>query len=152
MKLIVSLVTGIIFGLGLALSQMIDPAKVVNFLDVFGTWDPSLAFVMIGALAVNIVAYFITSKRKQPVLKSEVFHKTTKTKLDKKLMIGAALFGVGWGIAGYCPGPVLTSLSFGNESVWIMLMAYTIGTFATKVIQHQVVVRRAIAKDEACVG
>lgn len=132
MKLLIALISGILFGLGLSYAQMIDPNKVINFLDISGTWDPSLAFVMGGGLAINVVAYYFTSKRKLPLLTREVFHKPTKQDVDKSLLIGSALFGVGWGAAGYCPGPMFASLSFGGQSVWLIIVAYTIGTLVTK--------------------
>jgi uncharacterized protein len=157
LSLTFSLVTGTLFGLGLSVSQMIDPAKVVNFLDITGTWDPSLAFVMIGALVVNIVFFRFSSKRKMPVLSGHVFHLPAKKDLDKRLIGGAVLFGAGWGIAGYCPGPLLASLSFVDThtkdlSIVYMLLAYVIGTVATKVVLSSIDKRKVAKANEACVG
>ena len=151
-RLATALLTGTLFGLGLAISQMIDPNKVINFLDVFGTWDPSLALVMIGALAVNIVAYYFTKRRSAPVIQGEIFHRPSKTTLDKPLIIGALLFGAGWGIAGYCPGPAFTSISFGNADVFYLLVAYFTGTAGTKIAMHAKQRRQRERSDEACVG
>ncbi|BCE01552.1 DUF6691 family protein [Marinicellulosiphila megalodicopiae] len=151
MKLLTALLTGILFGLGLAFSQMIDPTKVINFLDLAGTWDPSLAFVMGGGLLVNLIAYRLISKRKAPLIAGEIFHKPAKTDIDKPLLIGAALFGIGWGIAGYCPGPMFASISFGGTDVWLIIAAYSIGTLATKLAMSHYQTRKAKVED-ACTG
>lgn len=132
MKLLIALLTGVLFGLGLSYAQMIDPNKVINFLDIAGTWDPSLAFVLGGGLIINIIAYRLTSRRTLPVLASEVFHKPAKQDIDKPLLIGGALFGIGWAAAGYCPGPMFASLSFGGQDVWLIIASYAAGTLATK--------------------
>ena len=128
---LVALFAGTLFGLGLAISQMIDPAKVVNFLNIFGAWDPSLAFVMGGGLLVNALATPFILKRPKPVVSTE-FHVPTAKQIDRKLVVGGALFGIGWGLAGYCPGPLLTSLSFVSADLLWVLGAYLIGTFVTK--------------------
>ncbi|NRP94035.1 hypothetical protein XMG59_000114 [Marinobacterium sp. xm-g-59] len=130
-SLLVALISGTLFGLGLSVAQMIDPAKVVNFLDVTGQWDPSLAFVMAGALAVNIVATPLILKRNKPVCDT-LFRTPLKEQIDRRLILGAALFGVGWGIAGYCPGPMITAVSFVNSDILIVLTAYVIGTLLTR--------------------
>jgi uncharacterized membrane protein YedE/YeeE len=106
---------GLLFSLGLGLGGMTDPAKVVGFLDVAGAWDPSLAFVMGGALAVHAVARRLILRRKTPVL-APAFPDVGQTRVDGRLVAGAALFGVGWGLAGYCPGPALTSVASGAWS------------------------------------
>ena len=130
-SLLVALISGTLFGLGLSVAQMIDPAKVVNFLDITGQWDPSLAFVMAGALAVNLVATPLILKRNKPVCDT-LFRTPLKEQIDRRLILGAALFGVGWGIAGYCPGPLITSLSFVSSDILIVLTAYIIGTLFTR--------------------
>ena len=130
-SLLIALISGTLFGLGLSVAQMIDPAKVVNFLDITGSWDPSLAFVMAGALAVNIVATPMILKRKYPVCDT-IFRTPLKEQIDRRLLIGAALFGVGWGIAGYCPGPMITSVSFVSSDILIVLTAYIVGTLLTR--------------------
>lgn len=131
LSLVVALASGILFGFGLSVAQMIDPAKVVNFLDVFGTWDPSLAFVMGGGLLVNAIATPLIMKRQSPVL-TEFFRVPAKTEIDSRLVVGGVLFGIGWGLAGYCPGPMLTSLSFADGSIVTIVVAYVVGTFVTK--------------------
>ena len=131
MPLIAALAAGTLFGLGLAIAGMIDPAKVINFLDIFGTWDPSLAFVMGGGLLVNAIATPFIMRRKTPIL-AEFFRTPTKHQVDKRLIIGGVLFGAGWGIGGYCPGPMLTSLSFANSDIIVVVGAYIVGTFLAR--------------------
>lgn len=130
-RLVVALLAGTLFGFGLSVAQMIDPAKVVNFLDIFGTWDPSLAFVMGGGLIVNAIATPLILGRRTPVF-ADYFRLPTKTGIDRRLIIGGVVFGVGWGIAGYCPGPMLTSLSFADASIVTIVMSYIVGTFVAK--------------------
>lgn len=112
MKNIIGLAAGLIFGLGLIISGMADPAKVQNFLDMFGTWDPSLAFVMAGAIAVTMPGFWLITRRTKPFFHHS-FHFPTRQDLDGRLLTGAAIFGVGWGLGGFCPGPALTALSVG---------------------------------------
>jgi len=131
LSLIAALVAGTLFGLGLAVAGMIDPAKILNFLDVFGTWDPSLAFVMGGGLLVNAIATPFIMRRKTPIL-AEFFRTPIKHQVDKRLIIGGVLFGAGWGIGGYCPGPMLTALSFANTDIIAVVGAYIIGTFIAR--------------------
>jgi uncharacterized protein len=127
MKLIlVSLVSGIVFGIGLSLSQMTNPDKVLNFLDLAGSWDPSLIFVMLGALAVTFTSFRFILKRASPVF-DQKFYLATKKEIDKSLVIGATIFGIGWGIAGYCPGPVVAGLGNGNMEAVIMIVAIYLG-------------------------
>lgn len=115
MKLLATFLLGGLFGVGLIVSGMTQPSKVVGFLDIFGDWDPSLAFVMAGALAVNIPAYRRSLRLSKPLL-GGAFHLPTAKSINGRLVLGAALFGVGWGVAGYCPGPAITSLgSFSLE-------------------------------------
>ena len=121
-----ALVAGLIFGLGLILSGMGNPAKVQNFLDFFGTWDPSLAFVMIGAIAVAFVA-FMFAKRRKTALLGEPMQLPTSSAIDARLLIGSAMFGIGWGLAGYCPGPALASLFTGGSDVWWFVPAMLAG-------------------------
>ncbi len=129
-----ALVSGILFGMGMAVSGMIDPAKVIGFLDVAGSWDPSLAFVMGGALAVFLPSYFLIIKpRKQSVSGAEMCT-PTNTKIDSRLLSGAAIFGLGWGLAGICPGPAVASLSFGNISIVLFFVAMLAGSLLTKVV------------------
>ena len=126
---LVSLLSGIIFGVGLALSQMIDPNKVLSFLDVTGNWDPSLAFVMIGALVVTMLSFRFILKRSAPVLDSG-FHVSRQTIINRPLLIGAGLFGIGWGMTGYCPGPAVASLGLFSVEGIIMVVAIYAGFFS----------------------
>jgi uncharacterized protein len=125
-QILVALISGIIFGIGLSLSQMTNPDKVLNFLDIAGTWDPSLIFVMLGALAVTFTSFRFILKRPNPVF-DEKFYLATKKEIDKPLVIGASIFGVGWGIAGYCPGPVVAGIGNGNTEAVIMVLAIYLG-------------------------
>jgi len=152
-RLFFALLAGVLFGLGLSIAQMIDPSKVVNFLNLFGQWDPSLAFVMAGALFVNIIATPLILRRERPILQ-EIFRVPAKTEIDAKIIVGGILFGIGWGLAGYCPGPMITSLSFANNEILMVFAAYVVGTFATKWGITQYEKSRNIKHDlnEACVG
>ena len=110
MPMIASLLCGLVFGAGLLISGMVQPTKVLAFLDVFGTWDPSLAVVMIAALTVSIPGFMLAKRRTRPLLAAESVW-PTKTHIDQPLIIGAVLFGIGWGLVGLCPGPALESLA-----------------------------------------
>ncbi|CAM2890636.1 YeeE/YedE family protein [Vibrio neptunius] len=127
-----ALVSGLLFGMGMALSGMINPENVIGFLDVTGAWNPSLAFVMGGALLVFTPAYHFLIKPQARALSGEVFSLPTKVQLDSKLICGAALFGVGWGLAGICPGPAITSLAFGNFDIVIFLASMVLGSLLAK--------------------
>ena len=126
---LVALLSGIIFGLGLALSQMIDPNKVLNFLDVTGNWDPSLAFVMMGALAVTMFSFRFILRRSAPVLQSS-FHISKQALITRPLLIGAGIFGIGWGMTGYCPGPAVASLGLLSVEGVVMVAAIYAGFFS----------------------
>lgn len=128
--IVMPLIAGLLFGAGLTLSQMINPAKVLGFLDfggiANGTWDPSLAFVMAGALAVTALGYRLAFRRATP-LAAPKFQLPTRKDIDARLVAGAAIFGVGWGLAGYCPGPALASLAFGRTEVFVFVAAMLAG-------------------------
>ncbi len=109
MRILFGFLSGLVFGIGLVISGMSDPAKVLNFLDVLGPWDPSLAFVMGGASVTAFIGYRLVWAREQPVLMDE-FDVPTNTRIDRPLLTGATLFGIGWGIGGFCPGPAWTAL------------------------------------------
>lgn len=128
---IVALLSGLVFGLGLILSGMGNPAKVQNFLDIGGTWDPSLGLVMGGAIAVGLVAFTWAKRRKTSVL-GEPMQLPTSTAVDRKLLTGAALFGAGWGLAGFCPGPAVMNLATLRFEVWLFVAAMLAGM----VLQH----------------
>ena len=135
MNKITSLTVGIIFGIGLTISEMINPAKVLGFLNLFGGWDPSLAFVMIGALIITMPFIFIFKKQKP--LFAESFSISQKKDLDNKLIIGSVLFGAGWGLAGLCPGPAISSLALMNISSVIFVVAMFLGFYLSKFINVQ---------------
>lgn len=124
-----ALLSGTLFGFGLALSQMTDPNKVLGFLDVGGQWDPSLAFVMMGALAVATLMFRLIVKRPKPVFEPE-FHIAKKKTVDKSLLVGALIFGIGWGMSGYCPGPAVAGLGLGNPEAYLMVVSIYIGFVA----------------------
>lgn len=125
-KNIVGLLAGLVFGIGLTVSQMTNPAKVLGFLDLFGDWDPSLALVMGGAMAVTTLGYFLVWKRKKPVF-ATTFQIPTNTKIDRPLIIGAVLFGAGWGLVGLCPGPAIAGLFIGGWPLLVFLGAMLSG-------------------------
>jgi len=129
MNLILALLAGSLFGMGLSISQMINPDKVLGFLDIFGQWDASLAMVMIGALTVGFFGFRWIRRLEKPIL-DDRFHITDKTNLDKPLLIGAALFGIGWGMTGYCPGPAFASIALGNQEALLMVISIYAGFWA----------------------
>lgn len=126
--LLTSFVSGIVFALGLGISGMTRPIKVIGFLDFAGSWDPSLAFVMIGAICVYFLAYRWSRKMASPMLAAE-FSVPTRSCLDGRLIMGAAIFGAGWGLGGFCPGPAITSLASGAAPVMVFVAAMAIGTY-----------------------
>ena len=125
-RILAALIAGIVFGLGLVISQMTNPEKVLAFLDIFGNWDPSLSFVMGGAVITTTLGYHIVLKRPKPIADSE-FHLPQKTTLDRRLIIGAVLFGIGWGLVGLCPGPAIAALSFGGMPILVFFAAMAAG-------------------------
>ena len=121
-----TLMSGFIFAVGLALSGMTDANKVIGFLDILNQWDPSLAFVMVGAIGVHACAYPLITKRASPIFSTR-FHLPTQTQITAPLLLGAALFGAGWGLGGYCPGPALVSLMAMGQEAMIFCGAMLIG-------------------------
>ncbi len=138
-KIGVAFFLGLLFGLGLIISGMSNPAKVLNFLDLFGTWDPSLAFVMGGAVIVTYLGYASVLKREAPLL-AKSFLTPTRTDLDARLITGAALFGIGWGLGGFCPGPAFTALPLAATGtlyfVPAMLAGMWVGRFTPNLTQQ----------------
>ena len=126
--LLTSFLSGTVFAIGLGISGMTRPIKVIGFLDFFGNWDASLAFVMIGAIAVYFVAYRWSRKMASPLLAAE-FSLPTRNDLDARLIIGAAIFGAGWGLGGFCPGPAITSLAAGAAPVAVFVAAMAAGIY-----------------------
>ena len=125
-----TLLAGALFGAGLALGGMTDPAKVLGFLDVFGAWNPSLLFVMGGAVGVHFFAYRLIRGRSTPLF-AERFVLPDRQNVDRKLVLGAAVFGVGWGLAGYCPGPSLVALPKAAPSVLLFVGSMIVGLVLT---------------------
>jgi hypothetical protein len=123
---IAEFVVGLLFGLGLMLSGMTDPGKVIGFLDLFGTWDPSLALVMGGAIMVGFFAFTVAKKRTSTFL-GGAMRLPTNMDMDKKLVIGSLLFGAGWGLAGFCPGPALVSMADGQPKALVFVLAMLVG-------------------------
>src|SRR3712207_3592490 len=117
LKMVVNLFAGALFGLGLIISGLVDPAKIIGFLDFAGDWDPTLAFVMGGALLVTIPAFRLVLRRSRPVLADE-FDLPTKKDVDSRLLAGSVLFGIGWGLGGFCPGPAVAALASGLAPVF----------------------------------
>jgi uncharacterized protein len=133
MSFLVNLGLGLLFGVGLVVSGMADPAKVLNFLDLFGTWDPSLAFVMGGAVIVAFFGYRLVLKRPAPVA-AERFHLPTRNDIDAKIVAGPAIFGLGWGLGGFCPGPALTALGLGATGTLAFVPAMILGMWAARLL------------------
>lgn len=127
MKHVVVVLSAVLFAVGLGIGGMLQPARIVGFLDFFGRWDPTLAFVMVGALGVNIVSFRLSSARKKPVLDAQ-FYLPSQIGITPALVGGSALFGVGWALAGYCPGPALTSLGAGVTSCVALVGAMAVGS------------------------
>lgn len=126
MAIFTSLLAGLMFGLGLILSGMTDPRKVLGFLDLAGAWDPSLALVMVGAIAVGAVAFAVAKRRRQSWLGLDLKLPTARH-IDRRLVGGSLLFGAGWGLAGLCPGPALTSLGMGQAKALVFVIAMLLG-------------------------
>lgn len=131
-----ALAAGLLFGAGLAVSDMVNPARVLAFLDVAGAWDPALAFVMAGALSVSILAYALRSRMSRPLLVDE-FRIPPDGVVDRRLLAGGALFGIGWGLVGLCPGPAIAGLAFGKWQLWLFA-----GSMAAGMLLHRVLARR----------
>jgi len=123
-----ALICGLLFGAGLAASGMTDTAKVIGFLDVFGSWVPDLIFVMGSAVITTIITFFLVLKRKAPLF-ADVFSLPTQTVLDKKLIGGSTLFGLGWGLYGYCPGPAIAALVYLQPATILFVFAMLAGLF-----------------------
>ena len=135
MKVVSALLFGLLFGLGLIVSGMSDPSKVLGFLDLAGKWDPSLAFVMGGAVAVGALVFPLAAKRQNSIL-GNTMSLPTATTIDRRLVVGALTFGVGWGLAGYCPGPVLASLAQGGGKPWVFFIAMLGGMALFEVLER----------------
>jgi uncharacterized membrane protein YedE/YeeE len=127
-------VVGIVFGTGIAISGMANPAKVLNFFDIAGTWDPSLALVMASALVVAAIGYRFVFKRPKPLFDAR-YHLPTSRKLDMPLVLGSAVFGIGWGISGFCPGGAIPALGLFEPSAWVFVGSMLAGIAATRTVR-----------------
>lgn len=136
MNRLTELCAGLLFGWGLLISGMTDPGKVIGFLDLAGAWDPSLAFVMGGAVMVGLLAFAVAKKRTRSVLGSPM-HLPTVRNIDRRLVSGALIFGAGWGLAGFCPGPVIAVMGTGNGKAFLFVGAMIAGMLLFEVIDRQ---------------
>lgn len=140
MRALVPFLLGLLFGLGLVLAGMADPAKVLAFLDLAaipaGTWDPSLAFVMVGAVGVTFLGYRLVLRRPRPVLEP-VFHLPRRTRIDRAVIPGPAIFGVGWGLVGLCPGPAFTALGTGRPEAALFVAAMLAGMAGARLLARR---------------
>jgi hypothetical protein len=143
-RILSALAIGLVFGVGIVVSGMANPAKVLNFFDVFGTWDPSLALVMASALAVTFLGYKVVLQRPAPVLE-RTFHLPAKRQLDLPLFGGSALFGIGWGISGFCPGGAIPALGSGQSSPITFVGAMIVGILLVNGLGALSARRRALA-------
>ncbi|MCP3372532.1 DUF6691 family protein [Bradyrhizobium cajani] len=139
MAILIQFAIGLIFGVGLIVSGMSDPAKVLNFLDVggipAGTWDASLAFVMAGAVAVTFIGFNRVLRRGRPFF-ADRFYLPTRNDIDLRIVAGPAIFGIGWGLVGFCPGPALTAIGFGSVSAVIFVAAMFAGMVLARFVAH----------------
>ncbi len=131
MPLLALFVSGLLFGAGLTVSGMVNPMKVLNFLDFAGAWDPSLLFVMAGGLAVTFIGYRLIGRRGQPLF-APAFAEAQSKGIDGRLVAGAAIFGLGWGLTGFCPGPAIAGLVFGRAEIFVFILAMAAGTLAAR--------------------
>lgn len=135
MPLLINAIAGLVFGLGLLISGMANPAKVQNFLDLAGAFDPSLIFVMAGAVVVTFVGFRLVLRRPKPVL-AELFRIPTRNEIDTALIGGAALFGIGWGLSGFCPGPAVTSIPLLAQGTLVFVAAMIAGIVLARGLAH----------------
>lgn len=146
MALLTSFLAGLVFGIGLIVSGMANPKKVLGFLDLAGAWDPSLALVMVGAIAVGVVAFAVARRRSVSLL-GESMRMPTARQIDRRLVAGSVLFGVGWGIAGFCPGPALVALGAGESKAAVFVAAMIVGMGVFELIERRRV--SALARQDA---
>lgn len=145
-----ALIAGILFGIGLAVSQMVNPEKVIGFLDLFGQWDPSLAFVMGGALIVTMLGYRFATSKPQPVFERE-FRIPANKQIDGRLAIGSVLFGMGWGLVGLCPGPAVAALLVGGLPVFVFFSAMIVGMALFELFDTRLQPPNQLSKDSSSV-
>lgn len=138
---IAALAVGFVFAIGLGISGMTQPAKVVGFLDLFGSWDPSLIFVMVGAILVHFATYKIIRKRNSPLLSMQ-WHVPTKRDVTPALVVGSLLFGIGWGLGGFCPGPAMTSLASFESRPAIFVVSMLVGMYLFKLVDSKLKIQK----------
>lgn len=138
MKNLSALLIGAIFGVGIAISGMANPAKVLNFFDLAGTWDPSLIFVMGGALVTTFFGYKLVFARNEHPLLEPFFAVPKSRVIDTRLVAGSAVFGIGWGIAGFCPGGAIPALGLGNTESWVFVIAMVVGILAARIGERSI--------------
>jgi len=135
-NLIITFLSGTLFGIGLYISGMIETKKIVSFLDIFGKWDPSLIFVMVGAISIHAAVYFLAKRKKSPVF-AEIWDIPSKTEITKPLIIGSFIFGAGWALGGYCPAPAITSLASFEDRPLIFVGSMLVGMFIFKIFNRK---------------
>ena len=136
MQILAALLSGILFGIGLSICELINPAKILAFLDIAGDWDPSLAVTMAAAVATTAVGYRLVLKRPAPLF-AESFQLPTASVIDRRLVTGAAVFGLGWGLVGFCPGPAIAALPIGEHAVFIFVAAMLAGMASARIFSHR---------------
>ncbi len=136
MLVAIAFLAGLVFGIGLLLSGMADPAKVLGFLDLAGSWDPSLALVMVGAIAVATIGFAVARRRTTSLLGTPI-RLPTKRSIDRRLVVGSTLFGAGWGLAGFCPGPALVALGMGEGKAIVFVVAMLAGMGLFELIESR---------------
>ena len=146
MRVVATYFIGLIFGLGIMISGMANPAKVINFFDLFGTWDPSLMFVMGGAVVTTFIGYRLVLARKEPLLEDR-FKLPTSIRIDPMLVGGAAIFGIGWGIAGFCPGGAIPAVGTGRIEVLVFMAGLIAGLIATRFVLAKATAARRSATE-----
>jgi uncharacterized protein len=144
LSLVPALLAGALLGAGLALSEMINPARVVAFLDIAGDWDSTLLFVMAGAVALAAIGYSVAKRMQRPLAGSRFYIPEART-LDAPLVLGSALFGVGWGLVGVCPGPAIAALAFGVWQAWVFLLAMLAGMLLHRFVSERITRASAVA-------
>lgn len=130
-------ISGLMFGIGLLISGMANPSKILGFLDLAGKWDPSLALVMLGAIIIGLPAFYL-AKRKRVAFCGEAINLPTANNIDKKLILGSFAFGIGWGLVGFCPGPALVALGTGSIKAIVFTLAMIAGMFIFEMLQHKI--------------
>jgi uncharacterized protein len=137
MRWISVVVAGLLFGAGITLSGMFNPAKILNFFDVAGTWDPSLVFVMVGGVVTAFIGYQLIFKNRSAPLFDTKFHLPTAKDIDLPLVAGSAVFGIGWGLSGFCPGGSIPALGLGAPQTYVFVVAMVAGLGAAKILRHR---------------